>query len=148
VDPVEAVPIRAATAADEEAVVALLQALHAEGGQAPLSLARVIVTVRDVLDRGAVLVVEERGRLIGTTGLLTEAPWFSEHAWVHELWTYVAPEARKRPVARALLRMARRYAEALRLPLHVTIAPGARMAAKFRLYRRELGDPSGATWTL
>jgi GNAT superfamily N-acetyltransferase len=152
VDAVDAVPLRAAGPADLDRVCALLALLHAETPHAPLSPRRLRESVAGVMEGGAVLLsLAQSGEAVGTIGLAIDRPWFSDAAWVRDLWLFVDPGHRRAPHARALLRAARHYAGALRLPLEVSVtggARGARIAAKVRLYRSELGDPSGATWML
>lgn len=154
VDPVEAVPLRFATREDVPAVLALLRALHAETPHAPLSEARLAETVRQVLHRGAIWLTLADGVPVGTCGLIVEAPWFSDALWVRDVWLFVSPEHRRTPHARALIRCAKRYAAAFPAPLQMEVAGGpalgsaGRVAAKMRLYRRELGEPTGATWVV
>jgi GNAT superfamily N-acetyltransferase len=154
VDPVDLVPVRVADAGDLARVCDLLVMLHAETPHAGLSRRRLEETVREVLDRGAVVCTLDRGVVVGTCGLAVERPWFSDDLWVRDVWLFVHPGHRRSPHARALLRTARRYAEGLRMRLLMEVAGGPagggarRVAAKLRLYRRELGEPTGATWVI
>jgi GNAT superfamily N-acetyltransferase len=155
VDPVDVVPIRFAEAGDLPRVLALLRLLHAETPHARLSEARLRETAASVLGTGAVVFsLAPGGEPVGTCGLAIEQPWFSDDFWLRDVWLFVHPMHRRTPHARALLRTARRYAERLNLPLVMEVAGGPaaggprRVVAKMRLYRRELGEPSGATWVI
>lgn len=155
VDPVDLVPVRLAGAGDLPRLLDLLVLLHAETPHAALSQRRLAETARRVMREGAVvLTLDAAGVPVGTCGLAVEQPWFSDEYWVRDTWLFVHPAHRRTPHARALLRTARRFAEGLRMPLVMEVAGGPaagtarRVAAKMRLYRRELGDPSGATWVI
>jgi GNAT superfamily N-acetyltransferase len=153
-DSVDAVPLRFATREDVPAVLALLRGLHAETPHAPLSEARLRATVGAVLAGGSIILTMAGDDPVGTCGLMVEAPWFSDAPWVRDVWLYVHPDHRRTPHARALIRCAKRYAAALPAPLQMEVAGGPaagsvrRVAAKMRLYRRELGEPTGATWVV
>jgi hypothetical protein len=156
-DRVARVPVRHAVEADREAVIGLLILLHAEAPHAPLSMERVGRAVDEMLGDGMVLVVDAPGvGVYATLGLAVDAPWFSERLWLRDIWMVVHPAWRQGDgayAARALLRAARWMAAKHGLPLHVGLmGPPAlyesRLGAKIRLYRRELGEPSGATWNL
>lgn len=146
------VPVRIAVEADLAGVVDLLRALHAETPHAPWSERRVLETVQEVHRDGVVfLSLAPDGRPVGTLGLNLDRPWFSDQLWARDIWMFVDPVHRVAPHARTLLRTARRFAERVGVPLHVEVAGGAkglRVPAKVRLYRRELGEPTGATWFL
>lgn len=152
---VDLVPVRLAQRADLGEVRALLYAMHREMPQAPISESRLTATLEQVLARGAIfLTLDGEGRAVGTCGLLVDAPWWSEQRWVRDLWLFVVPAQRRTPHGRALLRAARRFAAGVPAPLFMEVWGGSaaggarRVAAKIRLYRRELGEPSGATWVL
>lgn len=153
-DPVDVVPVRFADAGDLARICDLLVLLHQETPHARLSKPRLAETVRAVMAQGAVVCTLDRGVVVGTCGLAIERPWFSDELWVRDQWLFVHPVHRRSPHARALLRTARRYAEGLRMPLLMEVAGGPagggarRVAAKLRLYRRELGEPTGATWVI
>lgn len=154
-DPVDIVPIRFGRAEDLPLLLALLRMLHAETPHAPLSQLRLVDFAAGVLADGAVVFSLDRdGAAVGTCGLLLQRPWFSDVLWLRDVWLFVHPAHRRTPHARALLRAARRYAERLGRPLVMEVAGGAagggsrRVAAKLRLYRRELGEPTGATWVI
>lgn len=154
-DPVDIVPIRFAAEGDLPRILALLRMLHAETPHAPLSVPRLIDFAAGVLADGAVVfTLDGDGLPVGTCGLVLERPWFSEAIWLRDVWLFVHPAHRRTPHARALLRAARRYAERLGRPLVMEVAGGAagggsrRVSAKMRLYRRELGEPTGATWVI
>lgn len=144
------VPVRSAGEADLVAIVALLRALHTETPHAPWSEARVVRAVEEVLADGVVfLSLAPGGRAVGTLGLNLDRPWFSDQMWARDVWMFVDPAHRVAPHARTLLRTARRFAERIGVPLQMGVAGGAkglRVPAKIRLYRRELGEPTGATW--
>jgi GNAT superfamily N-acetyltransferase len=154
VDPVDMVPIRFAEAGDLARLCGLLRMMHAETPHASLSEARMVAFAAQVLAEGAVVFSLDGGEAVGTCGLAIERPWFSDDLWVRDQWLFVHPAHRRTPHARALLRTARRYAERLGRPLIMEVAGGPagggsrRVAAKMRLYRRELGEPTGATWVI
>lgn len=154
IDPVDVVPIRFAGPGDLARVLGLLRMLHAETPHARLDEGRLREMAARVLAEGAVVFSLAGGEPVGTCGLAIDRPWFSDELWLRDVWLFVHPEHRRTPHARALLRTARRYAERLNMPLVMEVAGGGaaggprRVAAKMRLYRRELGEPSGATWVI
>lgn len=153
-DAVDRVRLRFATRSDVPRVMELLFAMHAETPHAPLSVERTRTMLGHVMANGQVAVTLDGGVPVSTMGLLVEPPWFSDQAWVRDMWLFVHPEHRRTPHARALLRCARRFATALGAPLVMEVAGGPaagtarRVAAKARLYRRELGEATGATWVV
>lgn len=132
------------------AVAELLRAMHAETQSAALVERRMLEFLAGVHRVGAVLVSRDgAGRIVATCGLMPDAPWFSDDLIVRDVWLFVSRDARRAAHCRALIRMARRYAQALCVPLVIEIAGGARAsrtAAKVRLFGLELGRPTGATW--
>lgn len=146
------VPVRMALEADLVGVVDLLRALHAETAYAPWSERRVVEAVHEAHREGMVfLSLAPDGRPVGTLGVALDRPWFSDQVWARDIWLFVDPAHRVAPHARTLLRTARRFAERVGVPLVVEVAGGSkgmRVPAKIRLYRRELGEPTGATWLL
>lgn len=154
-DAVDLVKVRFAGRADVPRVLELLFAMHAETPHAPLSVERTRAMLDHVLANGQVAITLDAGGVpVSTLGLLVEPPWFSDEAWVRDMWLFVHPEHRRTPHARALLRCARRFATVLGAPLVMEVAGGPaagtarRVAAKMRLYRRELGEATGATWVV
>jgi GNAT superfamily N-acetyltransferase len=143
------IPVGFAERADVPRVLELLRAMHAETQDAPLVEHQMRRFVGHVLETGAIgLSRSASGEIVGTCGLLTDAPWFSDRIMVRDVWLFVDPAARREAHARALLRWARVYARALNAPLVVEVQGGRRTAAKVRLYRRELGPVAGATWVV
>jgi GNAT superfamily N-acetyltransferase len=142
--------VRAATADDRVAVLALLRALHAETPHAALSEGRLREGWDEALSIGVIIVSEQHpGRPVGTVALVPESPWFSDEVFLCDRWMYVHPEYRHSPHARLLLRSCRRLAAEQAIPLHMSVAGyGDRTAGKIRLFSRELGPPCGATWVI
>ena len=70
--------------------------------------------------------------------------WYSDHKLLEELYNYVRPEHRRSNNAKALIEYAKYCAREMDLPLLIGVVSNERTAEKIRLYRRRLGEPSGA----
>ncbi|OYW10061.1 MAG: hypothetical protein B7Z53_01745 [Rhodospirillales bacterium 12-71-4] len=105
--------IRAATAADAAAVAALVNAINSLDGHAPAEPMTAAVVLRDLVcaaPKALLRVAEWQGRVAGfaTAGLVYDA---ERQAWAMMLLDlYVAPEARRRGLARGLMAAVARVA--------------------------------------
>lgn len=104
----------------------------------PASPAKVLATVYAAWRDGFVLIGEDDdGAIVASIGVMAAPPWFSDQARPADIWFYVAPEARGKPVGGALLDAACRLAaDRWQMPLRVGESIGGRHAAKDRLMRR------------
>jgi GNAT superfamily N-acetyltransferase len=107
--------IRAARAADAHAVAALISAINSLDGPGPAQRMTADIVLRDLIcdaPKAMLLLAEHEGRVAGfaTAGLIYDAERCGWALMLLDL--YVAPEARRRGLARGL--MAALAAEALR----------------------------------
>lgn len=88
--------VRAATAADIPAMVALGELMHAEGRyrSVPFDPGRVAGAMALALREGVVMLAESGGELVGGVALLIVPYWFSSERMATDLALFVAPGAR------------------------------------------------------
>lgn len=142
-------PVRKAVPDDEEELMQMCRALHAENGIFPLSEWR----IRNLLHRAfgkvepsdAMVGVIRRSNVIEGMILMLIGQFYYTDDWcLEELFNYVRPEYRKSTNAKDLVSFGKRCADELGIPLVIGIVSNERTKAKIELYRRQLGDPIGA----
>lgn len=98
---------------------------------------------------GIVGIVGEPGGIIeGAVLLRIGSVWYSDEHVLEEKAIFVHPDYRSAKGGRAarLCEFSKQTAEALGIPLTIGVLSSERTAAKIRMYRRLLGEPSGAYW--
>jgi hypothetical protein len=93
---------------------------------------------------GLFAVIGEPGKIEAGALLLIDPYYYSSDFALFELFAYVRPDFRASRHAKTLITWATKMADKLSLLLFIGILSSVRTAAKVRLYRRVLGDPSGA----
>ncbi len=93
---------------------------------------------------GLFAVIGEPGKVAAGALLLIDEQYYSKDFALFELFNYVRPDHRRSQHAKTLLIWETNMAQKLGLPLLVGITSSTRTVAKVRLYRRVLGDPTGA----
>lgn len=146
--------IRPAIPSDIDALMDMCRVMFDENGIGPKMdegavLAEITHTIMG--ERcGFLGVIGDNGNIEGSLFLVTGCVWYNpSYLWLEDRWVFVLPEYRKsRPGqtsnAVQLIRCAEYIAERLGLPLMLAILNNTRTEAKVRLYRRILGEPSGA----
>ncbi len=138
--------VRYAVPADLPELLQMGRDLHAENGLLTLSEEK----IRDMAHKG---VAGEDGRIgvIGPTGaiegmihLVIGSYWYSDDFHLEELYSYVRPECRRSKNARDLIEFAKKCATLMKVPLLIGIVSNNHTKQKIELYKRALGEPSGA----
>lgn len=139
-------PVRRATAADEEELMEICRALHAENGLFAMNEQK----VRDMLGRaftnqGAIIgAIGPKGSIQGAIYMLISNFWYSNDWHLEELFSYVLPQYRRTSNAKDLITFAKRCSDELGIPLVIGVISNERTAAKVGLYQRQLDKPAGA----
>lgn len=138
--------VRIATKADEDEVMALCRRLHSENGLFTLNEQKVRVTIRKCYEaKGNIVgVIGEPGHIEASTCLSISDTHYTDDWHLVELWNYVSPEHRKSRNAEALIEFAKGCSDRMKIPLFTGIITESSLAGKVRLYRRRLGNPTGA----
>jgi len=100
-------------------------------------------------DRGIVGIIGAPGEQLEATVLLRIGPmWYSDGDVLEERAIFVHPDYRQAKGGRAarLCEFSKSVADQLGIPLTIGILSSQRTEAKVRMYRRILGEPSGAYW--
>lgn len=116
--------------------------------QLRLDLSKVVQTITNQLETGTTFIAEIGGEVVGTLGLYTMAPWWSDEYTLVDQWFYVAPEVRHRGVARRLLAMAKDFAAASRLPLIVGVYNSHDAERKDAFFIRQGFEPLGGWYIM
>ncbi len=138
--------IRLATAADEEEVFAICKELHVENALFEISEPKVRGMLRKAFDKqgGIIGLIGPPGKVEAVMFLLISGFWYSDEYHLEELFSFCRPQYRKSAHAKTLVAWAKHMADELHLKLVTGILSTERTAAKVRLYRMQLGDPTGA----
>ena len=138
--------VRLATMEDLEDLLSLGRELHEENGLLNLD--------EDIIRQGALDAIAGRNSTVGVIGpvgrieaaihLAFRKFWYTSDWHLEELWAYVRPEYRKSTRAKSLVQYAKHCSDTLQVPLLIGILSNHRTEAKVALYRRQLGDPTGA----
>ena len=142
--------LRLAKPDDFDAIYAALTIGHAEIKPFAVNDAKAQAFIRDVMQRGVVLVTEQDDKVVGTCAMVASAPWWSDETLIEGVWVYVLPDYRRWPHASTMLRGMRQYAERVGMPMQVAFMarPGqeTKFNAKRHLFERTLGHPTGMTF--
>ena len=154
--------VRLAEPADEDALLSMVQEMHADaewglrdhqGGLFPFSpdkaraaIQRAIIPQRNDPDANNAwigVVGVPGGDLRGSAYVHVAAPWCSEGTYLTEVWNWVYPEHRRSDVSKSLISFSMAIADRMRLTLISAAITRERMA-KARLYERKIGPPIGS----
>lgn len=137
--------VRKADRSDEPELMEMLREVNVESGLFPLSEGK----AQSYLDRafnrqGAVIGVIGTSHLEASICVLVTSFWYSDEWHLEELWNYVRPQHRKSNNAKDMIAFGQRCSDEIGIPLIIGVLSNMRTEAKVRLYRRKLGEPSGA----
>lgn len=92
--------------------------------------------VQTILETGVVIIASQGPKVVGSIGIAAEAmlPW-ADDSYLFGHWIYVVPEARKSTIAMKLIKIAKKTAEAARMPLILATTSGIDVESKGRLFR-------------
>jgi GNAT superfamily N-acetyltransferase len=147
--------VRLATREDEPHLMDLCRALHAENGIVAMDENMVRAMLSRAFDRkgGIIGVIGEKAKpLEGMIYILISNLWYTSDHHLEELCSFVHPDYRRGGHADALIAFAKRCSDDMTrsmgkpVPLIIGIFTNSRIAGKVRLYRRQLGWPSGAVF--
>ena len=134
---IQTLTLRWAEADDHQAIVTLLNEMHAEIGAFPLSHAKLTAHVGEVLTSGRAMLAEIDGELIGSIGLLGTEPWYSEQKIISDYWIFVSRETPKRlTVFRAMVAEVQTYARDVGIPLVLALYSSKDRTRKAKLFER------------
>jgi hypothetical protein len=142
--------VRLADERDEEELFTLCELLQRENACFPMDEDK----VRDTLRKGISGPLSERMAMVGVIGkpgaiegsiyLELGQLWYSSSWCIMELWNYVLPQKRSSSNSRDLIAFAIHVSDKFKAPLMIGVLSNERTEAKVRLYRKQLGAPSGA----
>ncbi len=145
-DPKKSV-VRLATRDDEPQLMAMCRELHAENGLFKMDEDATIAMLNRAFDRqgGIIGVIDAENEIAAVIYMLLSTFWYSKEDHLEELFAYVRPKHRK-PAghAAALIAFAKECSDRIGIPLVIGVLSNKQMAAKVRMYRKELGMPAGA----
>jgi len=129
--------VRTALPTDDQAILALLHEMHGEIGIFPLSEARLIERVKELLTEGLVIVVENENMMVGTIGLYGGCLWYSDQKVLMDSWVFTSNRAKDRlSVFRLLVKEAKETALDLGLPLILKLYFEVQKDKKHALFQR------------
>lgn len=141
------VELRAAKPEDADTIYALLMGFYAENGVGrlyPEGVRRKIAWLCNP-ENGLILVAEIGGDMIGCMGLELRNWFWSEQWTLAEVWTYVAPRARRSSAALRMLKEADKLAKQYAMPFIFGVFTPVDTNRKKRLFSR-FGREFGATY--
>ena len=149
--PISDISVRVGTPEDVHAVMDVALLCCAENA---LSKANPEKLLQDVwaalnLEKGICGIIGEPGGVVeGVVVLRIGTLWYSDDEILEEKSVFVRPEFRSAKGGRAakLVKFSKKAADFLKMPLTIGIMSSDRTEAKIRLYKRSLGEPSGAFW--
>ena len=138
--------VRIATPADEDEVMELCRRLWSENGLFSLNESKVRDTIRKCYEaKGNIVgVIGAPGHLEASTCLSISDTHYTDDWHLVELWNFVEKEYRKSRNAEALIEFGKSCSDKMGIPLFTGILTERQLAGKVRLYRRRLGNPTGA----
>jgi hypothetical protein len=142
--------VRVADSGDEEALMELANYLHAENGLFDMDETAVRYAFRKAIigrpeqRHGIVGVIGAPDDLEGAIFLEPSCLWYSTQPCLLELFSYVYPKHRSSTNSIDLIAFAKHVSDHFKLPLMIGVLSNKRTEAKVRLYRRALGEPTGA----
>lgn len=138
--------VRLATMDDLDDLLVLGHELHIENGLLNLDEALIRQGAVDAINgnNSVVGVIGATGNIEAAIHLAFRRFWYTADWHLEELWAYVRPQYRKSTRAKSLVQYAKHCADTLKVPLLIGILSNERTEAKVALYRRQLGEPTGA----
>lgn len=138
--------VRLAVPEDVNSLVELGRELHADNGVMPFSEQRLYEFVVRAVKKDKMIagVIGPIGHVEAMIFISIGCFWYTNFPHLEEMFAFVRPEYRRSNRAKALIEFAKQTADGLGVPLFIGIVSQQRTEAKIRLYRRQLGDPSGA----
>lgn len=132
--------VRLATLADAQEVFDTLMVNYQENGLASLSKDKVAMYVKQgvMRDNASIGIIRGEKRIEATIGLVIGEWWYSQDKHVEEVWNFVHPDHRRSTHAKHLIEFAKWVSDSLELPLLMGVLTTKRLAAKERLYERQL----------
>jgi hypothetical protein len=133
--------VRLALPEDREGLIGHCHMIHQENGLFSLSERRLNALLDRYFDKqGAIVgVIGDQGEPESSIYLSIESSYYSEDLHLMELWNFVMPPREsKGGHAKRLIEFAKHCSDSLRLPLMIGILSNQRVAAKERLYERQL----------
>jgi GNAT superfamily N-acetyltransferase len=88
------------------------------------------------VEYGAWAVEDSEGKFVGSIGLHTASPWYSDEQYISDGWFYVLPEHRNTGVGKVLLDHAKEFAKNFNLPLIVGVFNSEGTEIKFDIMQR------------
>ena len=143
--------VRTGTLADLDEMMELAMMATEENGFVAAVPQKLLYEIYPALiqDHGIVGIVgEPHGIIEGAVLLRIGTPWYSNESVLEEKAIFVHPDFRSARGGRAarLCEFSKQVADTLGIPLTIGILSSSRTEAKVRMYRRLLGEPSGAYW--
>lgn len=142
------VVVRTGSPEDEEGVMALCRAIHAENAIFSMNEDKVRAMVRLALWRtqGIVGLIGSTDALEGMILLHVNKFWYSDEDILEDMFNFVPPAFRSVPGGRAgkLIDFAKKASDEIGIPLLIGVVSNARTEAKVHLYGRKLGSAAGA----
>jgi GNAT superfamily N-acetyltransferase len=77
-------------------------------GTSPINSEKIKTAINNVLHRGAAIVAEVDGKIVGSIGGMQTSDWWSDKLYLADLWFFVYKEHRK---SRAALRLVKSFLE-------------------------------------
>lgn len=146
--------IRPAIPSDIDALMDMCRAMFNENGLGPKMEEGAVlgeITHAVMGEKGSFLgIIGENNRVEGSIFLTVGRLWYNpSYLWIEDRWLFVLPEYRRSQPGQTsnaveLIKCAEYIADRFGLPLMISILNNTRTEAKVRLYRRILGEPSGA----
>ena len=150
-------PVRFADSEDEDDLLALCRAKHAEEGLRSASgrpfefsehktrgtLQVALQARRNEPDAGQAWcgVLGARGQIQGSVYLILQSPYDSEEMYLSQLWSWIYPAYRRSPNAMALLMFSQKLALAIGVPMVGGVVSYCDGDAKLRFFRRNGCQP-------
>ena len=122
--------------------------MHEEIGLFSIDKVKVKAEVAEAIDGHLVHVITKGdGQIVGSIGLMLWEPWYSSDKCLSDRWIFIVPEHRNYRAFLSLIRCAAERAEALCVPLVVSLYSTKDTERKERLFGREM-DQVIAAWHL
>ena len=142
--------VRVADSGDEDALMDLAHHLHGENGLFDID----DTAVRYAFRKAIIGPVEQRHGIIGVIGsqydlegaifLEPSCLWYTTKPCLMEMFSFVYPKYRSSSNSTDLIAFAKHVSDHFNIPLMIGVLSNKRTEAKVILYRRALGEPTGA----